>query len=385
MEVVVIGAGPGGLATAVALRGLGHEVAVYERAPSLRLGGSAVTMWPNGLAVLEELGVPLEGLGPVIDVLDGRDHRGRPLLQMRTAALVARFGAPAMSVQRGRLVQRLASALPPDVVRFSAVCTGVDPAAGLVTFVDGGTARGDVVVGADGRDSAVRAAVRPDARSSPTGWATWQGLSAVDIDVIGSSRILTLLGPGGFVGLQPAGEGLLQWYFSVPPSAGLPASAHEGAVVDMLRARFAGWADPVPAVLRAIADTSVTPWEHHTLRITGPWGAGRVTLLGDAAHAMPPSLAQGVNQTLEDVHALTTALAGPTADTDLDGALRRYEGIRAGQVRRISAMTASESSTTYRRSTNLLMRAMPPRVATATYNTLISRASSVLAHRLARA
>lgn len=385
MEVVVIGAGPGGLAAAVALRRLGHEVVVYERAPSLRLSGSAVTMWPNGLAVLEELGVPLEGLGPEIDVLDGRDHRGRPLLQMRTAALVARFVAPTMSVQRGRLVQRLASVLPPDVVHFDAVCTGVDPAAGLATFADGRTARGDVVVGADGRDSAVRAAVWPDAVSSPTGWATWQGLSPVDIDITRSKRILTVLGPGGFVGLQPAGEGLLQWYFSVPPSAGMPASAHEGAVVDMLRGRFAGWAEPVPAVLDVIADTTVTPWEHHTLRITGAWGAGRVTLLGDAAHAMPPNLAQGVNQTLEDVHALTTALAAPTASTDLVGTLRGYERSRARQLRRISAMTASESSTTYRRSSNLLMRAMPPRLATATYNSLISRSSSVLAQRLQQA
>ena len=384
MEIVVVGAGPGGLAAAVALLRDGHQVEVHERAPSLRLSGSAVTLWPNGTAVLQALGVPLDDLGPRIDVLDGLDHRGRPLLQMRTAALAARFGAPTLSVRRSRLVEQLAALLPAGTIRVDAACVGVDPTGGLVTSADGSTTRADVVVGADGKDSVVRAAVRPDARARPTGWTTWQGLSALDLDVTRSSRITTLLGPGGFVGLQPAGDGLLQWYFSVPPSAGALPGAHAGAVADVLRERFAGWAAPVPQVLDAVAGTTLSPWPHHTLRMGGPWGAGRTTLLGDAAHAMPPSLAQGVNQTLEDVHALTTTLATADGEQDPVTALRRYETTRARQVRRIGAMTASESSTTYRRSTTLLMRAMPPRLATATYAGLVGRSSSVLAQRSRR-
>ena len=380
MEVAVVGAGPGGLAAAHGLLRAGHEVRVHERAESLRLGGSAVTLWPNGTAVLESLGVPLEGLGPTIDVLDGRDSRGRPLLQMRTAALVSRFGAPALSVRRSRLVERLAATLPAGTVRFGSACAGVDPARGHLTFEDGTRTRADVVVGADGRDSAVRGVVRPDARPRPTGWTTWQGLIRVPLEVTGSASILTMLGPEGFLGLQPAGDGLLQWYVSLPPSPEGP-DAGSGPVADALRRRLDGWAAPVPQVLDAIGDAEISPWPHAALQVEGPWGAGRTTLLGDAAHAMPPSLAQGVNQTLEDVHALTAALSRSAGTADPAPALRHYEATRARQVRRIAAMAASEASTTHRRSTALLMRAMPPRLATATYSSLISRSSSLLAHR----
>lgn len=381
MRIAVVGAGPGGLAAACGLVRAGHDVHVYERAPGLRLGGSAVTLWPNGTAVLQDLGVPVDGLGPTIEVLDGRSDQGRPLLRMPTAALSARFGAPVLSVPRGRLVERLASAPPAGAVTVERACAGVDPVSGELAFDDGTTAVADVVVGADGRESAVRRAVRPEARARPTGWVTWQGLSAVPVELTGSARILTLLGPAGFCGLQPAGEGLLQWYFSIPPGPdGRPPTVGDGSPVEMLRRRFAGWADPVPRVLEALDDAETTPWPHHSLRVPVPWGAGRATLLGDAAHAMPPSLAQGVNQTLEDAHALTTALGRVDAQGAVV-ALRGYERSRARQVARIAAMAASESSTTHRRSTTLLMRAMPQRLAVATYAGLLRRSSSVLAHR----
>ena len=381
MDVAVVGAGPGGLAAAHGLLRAGHDVQVHERAGSLRPGGSAVTLWPNGTAVLRSLGVPLDDLGARIDVLDGRDHRGRPLLQMRTAALVDRFGAPALSVRRRDLVERLAGALPDRTLRFGSACASVEADGGRLLLADGSTIRADVVVGADGRDSAVRGAVRPDARPRLTGWVTWQGLSRLALDVTSSTRIVTMLGPGGFVGLQPAGDGLLQWYVSVPPSPGGADATEDGTVVDLLRRRFGGWASPVPQVLEAIGEEPISPWPHASLQINGAWGAGRATLLGDAAHAMPPSLAQGVNQTLEDVHALTASLSAVPPGADPSHALRRYEAVRARQVRRIAAMAASEASTTYRRSTSLLMRAMPPRFATGTYNRLISRSSSLLAHR----
>jgi FAD-dependent urate hydroxylase len=201
----------------------------------------------------------------------------------------------------------------------------------------------------------------------------------VPIEVTGSSRILTLLGPGGFVGLQPAGEGLLQWYFSVPPTAGSALAAGAGTPLTMLRQRFASYADPVPRVLEAITGGDLTAWPHHTHPVPTVWGAGRLTLVGDAAHTMPPSMAQGVNQTLEDAHALTRALDPARIGAgDPAPALRRYEATRAKQVSRIARMSSTELSTTYRPATQLLWRAMPQTLGTALYRNLIERSSSVL-------
>lgn len=381
-RVSVIGAGPGGLAVARGLLNTGHQVRVYERAAGLRLEGAAVTLWPNGTAVLTALGVSLDGLGPRIDVLDARTDQGRPGPRMHTARLGARFASPTLSVPRRALVQRLFDALPAGTVAFDMTCQGVDPATGGVTFTDGTSAEADVVIGADGRSSAVRRAVRPDAGTRPTGWVTWQGLSRVPINVTDSSRILTMSGRAGFLGLQPAGDGLLQWYFSVPPGPTTRAGtvAEAGALLqvpplEVLRKRFGTWADPVPVVLASISETDTSPWAHHTQLVPKTWGAGRVTLLGDAAHTMPPSLAQGVNQTLEDAHALTRTLAPATSGTDPAPTLRHYETTRAKQTKRIVAMTRNEISTTYG---PLLMRAVPGRVATAIYARLIEHSSSVL-------
>ncbi len=376
---IVVGAGPGGLAVARGLLSAGHHVRVYERSGDLRLEGAAVTLYPNGTAVLTALGMPLDGLGPRIDVLDTRTARGRSVLQVDTARLSAKYRTPTVSVPRRALVQRLFALLPAGTVAFDKTCQSVDPVTGRVAFTDGTSAEADVDIGADGHSSAVRRALRPDAVTHPTGWVTWQGLSRVPIDVTGSARIVLMLGRAGLLGLQPAGDGLLQWYFSVPPgpssepatgpgaSAALPVSP-----VEMLRERFGDWADPVPVVLAAIGDTAATPWPHHSLPVPKTWGAERVTLLGDAAHTMPPNLAQGVNQTLEDAHALTQALGQAGSEIDPVPALRRYETVRAKQLKRIVAMTRRESSTTYG---PLLMHAVPDRVAAALYARLIEASS----------
>lgn len=386
MKILVVGAGVGGMAAGRGLLQQGHSVSVVERSAAPRREGAAVTLWPNGAAVLTALGVPLDGLGRRIDGMVGLTHRGRPLVRVDASAVARRFGTPTICVPRRELVQRLGEALPAGVVTFGAMCRSVVDHGGRVeaTFADGSIRQADVVVGADGRGSLVRHQLwaRPDTR--PTGWVTWQGLSAVPIEVARSRRVLSLLGPEGLVGLQPAGGGLLQWFFSVPPTDGPPrvdraATAASEEPLSMLRRRFAGYADPVPQLLESISGTDLVAWPHHSLPVPPAWGAGRVTLLGDAAHAMPPSLAQGVNQTLEDVHCLVRALhPGRSSTEDVAAALRRYEAARARQLSAITRMAGSEVTTTFKPLTQSLMRVTPRALSTARYRALLERSSSFL-------
>ncbi|MEJ5868595.1 NAD(P)/FAD-dependent oxidoreductase [Pseudokineococcus sp. 5B2Z-1] len=389
MEVLVAGAGPAGLATAAGLAAAGHEVRVLERAPGLRRGGGAVTLTSGGTAALRALGVDVADLGRHLEVLDSRTDGGQPLLRVPLGDLGRRWGTPTTSSLRRTLLDRLAARLPDGALVTGAAVEEVEPHRRhpLVHLAGGTSAAADVVVGADGERSPVRRCLRPGAVPARTGWTTWQGCSRVDHPLTGGDRVLFMTGPAGFCDLQPAGDGLLQWSFSTPPGA-LPASTPAGEATAALRERFGGWADPVPDVLAAVlgrpddaAEGGPTGWDHRTAPVPAVWGAGAVTLVGDAAHVMPPSLGQGVNQALEDAHALAAALtvlpvgAGPA---DMAAALRGYEARRARQVRLVAALAGSEQAITHRAVSRGVMRTLPDAWALGLWGSMVRRSSAAL-------
>jgi len=378
VRVVVVGAGTGGLALAAGLQHRGHEVVVLERASALRTGGAAVTLWSNGTAALQALAdVDPTPHGRVLTGLETRTPQGRRVMRVDVASLSARLGSPTACVPRDRLVMLLAGLLPDGTIRFGHQVTGVETGAGSdgarVLLADGRQYSAELVVGADGSGSALRGALLPEVTPQPTGWTSWQGLTRVLPDVAARSTALGVLGPQGYVGLIPAGDGLLQWWFDVPDR---PTS--DGSALAALRARFASWPGPVAELLRTLDDETLTPWEHLSQPVARTWGRGAVTLLGDAAHTMPPSLSQGVNSTLQDAALLTRSLDAVSAGRPLAPVLRHYEATRARQVRPVARLAASESSITYRRSSTAAMRLMPDALAGAVYGQLIRRSSPAL-------
>jgi FAD-dependent urate hydroxylase len=386
VRVLIIGAGVGGLAAARALLADGHEVTVFERADGLRTAGAAVTLWSNGTGVLGELGVSLDGVGSPIDILQQRAYDGRVLATVDVARSATHYGQHNICLPRRRLLERLAEGLREGVLTFGRSCTEVadHPDGVRATFADGSAATGDLLIGADGRGSVVRDAVWGRDPAEPTGWATWQGATSIPIDVTRGRIGAMLVGPQGSCGLMPCGEGLLQWWFDVrwTPDMPLPASP-----VAMLRERFGGWAAPVPAVLAAVSDADAGFFPHVRHAVPTTWGKGRITLVGDAAHSMPPTRAQGANQALEDAWFLTRTLreasqltaAAKREGRDAAGivamALRRYESARASRAGLVARHAGKEDINQYR---PLLIKLIPDGLAARYYTTFLGQVSNYL-------
>ncbi|MBY8870357.1 FAD-dependent monooxygenase [Micromonospora sp. PLK6-60] len=308
-EAIVVGGGIGGLAAAVALHRHGWRVTVLERAAVAGEVGAGLSLMANGLRALDAL-----GLGAAVrargraDTPGGlRDRTGRWLSRVDGDQLERMLGTRAVGVHRADLHALLRTALPAGALVTGARVGDVDPSTGEVRHHHAAgvtTIRGDLVVGADGLRSAVRARLWPDlpppVYAGSTAWravVTWPEPLPTEVT----------WGPGAEFGIVPMGDGRVYWYGAVtaPPGGQAPDELAE------VRRRFGSWHEPIPALLDATAPAAVLRHDlHHLAEPLPSYVRGRVALLGDAAHAMTPNLGQGAQQALEDAVVLGAACAG---------------------------------------------------------------------------
>jgi len=343
LRILVVGAGVGGISVARGLLRDGHHVTVFEQRPDARAGGGAVTIWPNGATVLEQLGVDMDGAGQLLSTVRVVTSAGRPLVALDLTAIVDRLGASVRMVPRRALLERLLAGFPTDHIQYDrrAAKVASTPDGVRVEFANGSVVEGDLLIGADGLHSKIRDVV--GARDAePTGWCSWQGLATLPY-VADKHVALLAIGEHGNLGLWPAGGTDVQWWFDLPWSDGFIRPERP---IDVIREHFTGWCDAVDGVLAMLTDDDLadSPYPHFRHPIPGP-GQGPLTLLGDAAHTMPPTLAQGTNQALLDTMVLCKALAdsGKT-NGDLSKALRWYEKTRRRSVSAVSRVTSLQVS-----------------------------------------
>jgi len=328
------------MAAAVALAQAGIDVQVYEQARQLTEVGAGVSLAPNGLRMLERLGVG-DGIGRVgaryasaqLLLSDGRPVRHEP----------HEFVQPGRTVgfHRADLLELLAGQLTPGTVRTGRRCTAFSQDAGgaTVSFADGTTTTADVVIGADGMHSVLQGFVVAPAEPLFSGVVAYRGLVPRP-DTHPGDALRIWAGEGKHFLVYPVRAGqLLNYVGFVPSDTSVRESWSAPGDPAALAAHFAGWDPAIGEIIAAISGPggSGFRWGMYDRAPLPTWSSGRLTLLGDAAHPMLPHLAQGANQALEDAVALATLLGACGGPAGVPRALALYEELRRDRTARVQA------------------------------------------------
>jgi 2-polyprenyl-6-methoxyphenol hydroxylase-like FAD-dependent oxidoreductase len=231
--------------------------------------------------------------------------------------MAQRWGAGFALVHRAELQQLLAAELGPSVIHLGARCTGFEDSGQAVTahFADGRKVQADVLVGADGVHSAVRAQLFGPAALRYRGYTAVRSVTPAGSVPLPRDGIETW-GQGARFGLGPTSGERVIWY----AMWNAPAGAHDaGDTAARLREHFGGWHEPIPAIIDATPAAAMIRNDIYDRRPARTWSQGRVALIGDAIHPMTPDLAQGACQAILDATTLAACLA---ASRDIRAAIR---------------------------------------------------------------
>jgi salicylate hydroxylase len=345
MRVVLAGAGIGGLTAALALDPA-VEVEVLEQAEALSAIGAGLQLGPNATRILARLGLgeALAGIGFEPEANELRDAASGALMlrQPLREAARERWGAPYLHVHRADLQALLAQAVagrPGATVRLGARVEGLeqDGADVRVRLGGGEVVEADALIGCDGLRSGVRQALWGAESPRFTGMTAWRG--AVETAALPAGLIapVTTVWTGRgrhFVHYYVRGGALVNFVGVVERADGLGESWTEpGDGADLAR-DFAGWPTPVQALIEAVPQA--WRWALFDRPPLARWSKGRASLLGDAAHPMLPSFAQGASQAIEDAEALGRRLCDPAT---AEAALVAYESERRGRTARVQALS----------------------------------------------
>ena len=354
MRIAIVGGGLGGLAAALFLRKAGLEATVYEQVTELREVGAGIVVAPNMVRPLGKLGlaqklpafaVRLEAAWEFRNWRSGQVLFSQPMGQECERL----YGAHCYVAHRADLLALFLEALPPQQLRLDQRCVAVNQDEREVELVfesrNGAKTKvmADVVIGADGIHSAIRPAVasKVDARFS----ARFSGLCAFRCLVPADKApemalrpVQTLwLGPGRHFVHYPISGGRLVNFVAIVPAGDWRAESWtaDGEIPDLMR-EFEGWDDRLRQLIRSASETK--RWAMYDRAPLDKWTGGRVTLLGDAAHAMLPFFAQGAAQAIEDAVVLADCLRNADSDSAA-GALLRYEAIRRPRATQVQEMS----------------------------------------------
>lgn len=342
-QILIAGAGLGGLTAALALQARGYQVRILEQAAQLRELGAGIQLSANANRALYQLGLG-KALERVASPAAGKRIRlwntGQtwPLFDLGGQS-VERYGYPYMTIYRADLHQVLVDAVlarDPQSIELNARVETVtqDDDGVTVTMADGSTRRGDILVGADGVHSQVRAALHGQTQASFSGALAWRGVILAERlpAHLREPYAVNWVGPGAHVIHYPLRRGELVNFVGILERDDWQVESwtQEGSIEECAR-DFNGWHEDVQTLIHAL--DIPFKWALMLREPLAQWTRGRVTLVGDACHPTLPMLASGAAMAIEDGYILARCLEELSGD--VNQALVRYQDMRTERTARV--------------------------------------------------
>jgi 6-hydroxynicotinate 3-monooxygenase len=337
-RIAIVGAGPGGMAAALAAHRVGFDVKLYERYGEIKAAGNILNLWPPPQKVLGLIGVDVDDLGaPCHTVFARADGKLRADVRL-TPEVEAEYGGGFIGLLRWGLYQRMIDALPEGMLQLGRECTGLEDHGDGVTlrFTEGDPVQADVVVGADGIGSFVRAQlwgeqpIRHQKLHLVGGYVFVDGPMPTE-GVIAHNRTTQ----GSYTPIRHEGRSGYEWWVL---EAWDPSQPFTEDLLAFAKRRTGGFSPELRELIEATPREHLQRWEIRDRPPLKQWSKGRVTLLGDAAHPTSPYAAYGAGMSIEDGYFLARELAAvPIADTPaVIGALQAYEDRRKPHTSKVS-------------------------------------------------
>ncbi len=355
MKVLIVGGGIGGLTAALCCAHFGHEVTVFEKSPILSDIGAGIQISPNAMKVFRALGIETQVTQNAFrpEAIEARmGVSGRNIFSIPLADHAQdKWNAPYLHIHRADLIAALKTALAerqPNAIETNAEALGYSQSAAQAKLhLRGGhQIEGDVIIGADGIKSAIRQEMQGDDSPIFTGNVAWRAV--VDIAALGdmapNPTACVWMGAGRHCVTYRLRRGTLVNFVGVVERADWQEEswAQLGAKSDAL-SDFKGWHPTIAAILEAVNDTALYRWALFDRQPLSRWTDGRVVLLGDAAHAMLPFLAQGAAMAIEDAWSIAANLSA--SEREIAQSLSAYQNIRLGRTSKVQAASRRNMKT----------------------------------------
>lgn len=348
LKAIIIGAGIGGLTTGIALKQLGYQVEIYDRTHQLRPAGAGISLWSNGVKVLNQLGLGREiaAIGGEMNRMEYRSHKDEPLSQIDLQPLFQTVGQRPYPVARTDLQQMLLDAFGAVEVQLGMKCIGVeqDKTSATAVFENGHRTSGDLIIGADGIRSIVREHVLGEA--IPTRYAdyvNWNGLVPALPELCEADNWVLYVGEGKRASMMPVGGDRFYYFFGAPMAEGsqVPPEDRRQELVE----QFLGWPTAVQTLIQTLDPLQANRLEISDIDPPARLAKGRIVLVGDSGHATTPTLGQGGCQAMEDAAMLARYLV--TTNLSVSDALGRYEQARKARTSELVLKARRRTDTIY--------------------------------------